>query len=49
MKQYQPSEYQRLSDGRVVLNPGVTPKTGTVKETQFELPPVNAPKNVGAV
>lgn len=49
MKQYQPSEYQRLSDGRVVLNPGVTPKTGTVKETQFELPPVSAPKNVGAV
>lgn len=38
MKQYTPDQYQRLSDGRVVLNPGVQPKEGTVKETSFVLP-----------
>jgi len=38
MKAYTPDQYQRLSDGRVVLNPGVVPKEGTVKETSFTLP-----------
>lgn len=48
MKSYTPAEYQKLSDGRVVLKPGVAPKEGTVKETSFQLPN-NVPGNVGGV
>lgn len=34
LKQYKPSEYERLSTGEVVLKEGVAPKTGTVKQYQ---------------
>jgi len=49
MKQYSSSQYQRLSDGRVVLNPGINPIPGTVKETSFTLPPTQAPSSAGSV
>lgn len=32
MAKYSPDQYQRLSDGAVVLNPGVTPIPGTTKD-----------------
>ena len=48
MNKYSPSQYQRLSDGRVVLNPGVNPIAGTVKETSFTLPN-QAPTSAGQV
>ena len=38
MAKYSPNQYQRLPSGAVILNPGVTPIAGTVKETTATAP-----------